>query len=145
MLVATKSEIAAVIALLNSPTDAKGQAWTEDTMGRALINLVTEMREERKTFGVVFELTPGVYIGYGPYATEAAARKAVPKIPMAQVTKRGAVFPVYGHSQAEAAYAKSDEPLPERSDFTIAREDAACFRRGWKGNVRDRDQYLPIT
>lgn len=134
-IIATKTEIAEVAALLQLGADSP------EDLARAVIRRLSEMREERKQYDVVFELTPGAYVSFGPYATDAAARKAIPKIPMAQVAKRCAVVVRYGQTSIDAGIAKADAPRESRFDIEIQRDQQA-FKRGWRGNIRDRDQYI---
>lgn len=135
MLRPSKSEIEAVSALL-----AEGDETPEALAYRA-IQLVESLRYERQTWIQVFELSPGVYMGYGPFATRAAAEKAVARQPMAQVARRGGFVPVLGPNQGELALAKADAEVPERGDFKIVREDAALYRRGWNGKQATRKQF----
>jgi len=132
----TKTEIQAVAATL-----AAG-AGSPEEMAEAVIQQVEMLRYERTQWISVFELSPGIYQGYGPYPTRAAAEKGIAKIPMAQVAKRGAMVPVLGPAVAEAGIDKADEPVHERTDFVLVREDAAAFRKGWRGKLADRHNYV---
>ena len=136
MLLPLKNEIEAVASLLMQGGESP------EELAKAVIHKLTEMRELRPVFGVVFELTPGAYVAYGPFATSGAARKAIPKIPMAQDSKRGAVFSMYGMAHVAQREAITDAPLQERGDFAIVKEDAAAFRRGWNGKLATRSQYV---
>jgi hypothetical protein len=131
-----KSEIESIAALL-----AAG-ASDPETLATEVIKRVEELRGERRQHFIVFELTPGVYQGYGGYATGDAARKAMPKFPMAQVARKAAVISVLGVDQAQRDLATADEPPAENSNFTLTREDGIAFKNGWRGAVRDRDRYL---
>ena len=139
MLRPLKREIEEIAALLNEPADSA------EEVAEKVIKKVEEIRGMREQWFTVFELSPGIYQGYGPFATRAAALKETPKIPLAQVSKRGAVMPMLGLSHVEQSIAKADEPPAERGDFALAREDAALFARGWRGNQRDRARYLPAS
>lgn len=136
MLLPLKTEIEAIASLLEQGGESP------EELAKAVINKLTEMRELRPTFGVVFELTPGAYVAYGPFATSAAVRKAIPKIPMAQDSKRGAVFSMYGMAHIAQRQAITDAPPEERGDFALVREDQAAFRRGWNGKLQTRSQYV---
>lgn len=137
MMVPLKGEVEAVANLL-----AQG-AENPTELAKNVIRLVEEIRGERQVWVSVFELSPGVYQGYGPYATKATAEKAAPKLPLAQIARRGAFVPLLGpaHAIAKAA-AAADAPPPERGDFALIREDAALIRKGWRGKNADRSKYL---
>ena len=135
MLRPLKIEIEAVKARLEA-----GAADSE-SLAYEIIQLVEQLRGERETFTLALRLSPGVFVGYGPYATAAAAMKAMPKTPMAQVAERGFVIATHGVAWPAAQLAKADMEQPDRGDFTIIREDAALFKRGWRGNTKDRAQY----
>lgn len=136
MLIATKREVDAIADLLMA-----GDSSPQD-LAKAVIRKVTELREERKVHALVFGLGPGVHMGFGPFATVDAAFNSVDKNPMAYIAKRAAVVPILGSSQTQAMRALADEPPTERSEFNVVREDALATKRGWRGNVRDRDKFL---
>lgn len=131
-----KSEITEIAALLEqgaeSPTD----------LAKQVVKRVYELAEERTTHVVVFELSLGVYQAYGPFPTRSRAEAAVGKIPMAQVARRGAHATLHGMRSVEAAMAAADVAPEVTGAFAIVREDAAAFRRGWKGRASDRSAFL---
>lgn len=137
MLVATKREVEAVAALLeqgaDSPTD----------LAKVVIRALTELREQRKTYALVFELGPRVYSGWGPFATIDAAFNSVDKNPMAYVATRAAVVPVQGPGTAREMLAAADAPAEQRGDWLEIELDKAAFRAGWKGSMRNRAAFLP--
>lgn len=136
MLRPSKAELDSIEAMLVAGAE------TPRALAEAVIKEVELQRQSRVQWVSVLELTPGVYQGYGMWATRLMAEKQLPKIPQAQSSRRGAFVPVLGMAAVDAALAKADEPPAERGDFRIAREDARAFRAGWKGNMRDRDRYL---
>lgn len=136
MLRPSKTEVEAVSALL-----AEGDE-SPDALAYRVIQMVEQLRYEREVWVQVFELSPGIYAGYGPYATRHMAEKAAPKQPIAQIARCGAFVPLLGPNRAEIARARADEPLPSRGDFALIREDAALFRRGWNGKQATRSQYV---
>ena len=123
MLRPSKVEIERVADLLEQGADSP------EALAESVIKLVEQLRQERQQWAVVFELTPGVYQGYGFWATKLMASKQMPKLPMAQVARRGGPVPILGQAAADAGLAKADEPPAERSDFKLAREDQQAFRR----------------
>lgn len=135
MLRPLKSEIEAIASMLTAGAESPEALATE------VIKKVEQLRGEREQWIIVFELSPGVYSGYGPCATRAEARKKMPNMLMAQLAKRAAVVPVLGLDSDEKCIAKSDAPLEERGDFKLVREDAAAFKRGWRGKQIDRHNY----
>lgn len=139
MLRPLKKEIDEIASLL--------EAGAEDasSLAESVIKRVEELRGERMQHFIVFELTPGVYQGYGPYATGSAAAKAMPKFPMAQIARKAAVIPMLGVEHAMRGLETADEPPAERAVFQLVREDAKAFKNGWKGNMRDRDKFLQPT
>lgn len=136
MLIATRAEVDAVAALLEQGAESPAE------LAKAVIKLVGELRSTRQHFVSVFELSPGIYQAYGPYATRAAAEKGVAKIPLAQIAKRGALVPVIGPNVAVDQLTAADEQTPDRGDFVICREDAKAFRRGWKGKQANRKDFV---
>ena len=135
MLRPLKVEIEAVKARLEA-----GAADSE-SLAYEIIQLVEQLRGERETFTLALRLSPGVFVGYGPYATAAAAMKAMPKTPMAQVAERGFVVATHGVAWPAAQLAKADTEQADRGDFTIVREDAALFRKGWAGDMKTRKAF----
>lgn len=115
-----------------SPTD----------LAKAAIKLVDELRSRRQHWVSVFEMSPGTYQGYGPYPTRAGAERALPKIPLAQVARRGAFIPIIGPGVAAEQLTAADEQTPDRGDFVVVREDRAAFKRGWSGKQIDRKNFL---
>lgn len=139
MLTATKREVEEVAALLEA-----GAASPED-LAKLVIKRITELREERKCYVLVMELTPGVYSGYGPFATISAAVDSTVKNPMAYIAKRAAVVPLAGHKPAVVSMEEvAAKPPTSRVDPEVAL-DREAFKRGWKGNMRDRGKYLQVV
>lgn len=133
-----KTEVEQMAALLEQGGDSPEELAVE------VIKQSFEFMAERITYAVTFELTPGVYQSYGPYPTRAAAEKAMPKLPMAQVANRGVYSMMLGPKVVSGQMAAADVDPKEstRSDFEICREDAQAFRNGWKGEVKHRDRFL---
>lgn len=130
-----KNEVEQVAALLERGAESP------EAMATEVIQLVELLRQSREQWITVLELSPGVYTGYGMYPTRAAAQKALTKIPMAQVSRRGAFVPVTGEAAIQAAAERSEAPRQERGDFEIEL-DRRAFKAGWKGNMRDRHKYV---
>ena len=131
-----KREIDEVAALLMQGADSP------EALAGEVIQLVERLRWERQTWTVVFELSPGVYQGYGPYSTRGMAEKSIPKNPMGQIARRGAIVPVHGESVALAGLEKADEPPSARGDWVAVYEDQRAFKAGWSGRERDKQQFL---
>jgi len=131
-----KGEVTEIAALLEqgaeSPTD----------LAKQVVKRVYELAEERTTHVVVFELSPGVYQAYGPFPTRSRAEAAIGKIPMAQVARRGAHATLHGMRSVDAAMAAADVPPEVTGAFALVKEDAAAFRKGWKGRMADRSHYV---
>lgn len=144
-LIATQAERKAVAELMNSAADAKGQQWTADSMAKAVIDLISDMREERKCYVLVLELTPGVYSGYGPFPTIDRAIDSTTSNPMAYIAKRAAVVPLMGHKPAKVSMEEvAARPPAPRIDPEVLLDQQA-FRRGWKGSVKDRARFLQVS
>lgn len=137
MLRPIKAEVEAIAAMLSAGAE------TPEDLAADVIREVERLRGEREQWFVVFELSPGVYSGYGPCATRAEARKRMPNLLMAQLSRRAAVVPVLGLDADAKCIAKSDAPIEDRGSFVLVREDAKAFKNGWRGNQRDRSSYLP--
>lgn len=137
MLLPTKRETDEIAALLEQGADSPVD------LAKAVIRRLGELREERTQWVSILEATPGVYFGYGMWPTKDAAKKALPKIPMAQFSTRGAFVPVKGMAAIDAAYAQVDEPLADRGDAFEIALDVQAFRNGWKGRVSERHKFLP--
>lgn len=139
MLRPSKTEIEAVAALLE-----QGAESPQD-MAHAVIQLVERLRGEREMFYTVVGLGPGNYVGEGPYATDHMARKgAVKNIWITEFKRPWGVVSVNSQEfnlrrQKEAA----DKPPSTRGDWTKVELDKAAFRAGWKGNMKDRAEFLP--
>lgn len=137
MLVPTKAEVEAVAALLeqggDSPTD----------LAKTVIKKLTELREERKTYALVFGLSGPAHVGFGPFATHDAAFNSVDKNPVAYIARRAAIVPIHGPSQTASMQALADEPPTPRGDWMEIELDKTAFANGWKGNMRDRAKFLP--
>lgn len=136
MLRPSKTEVTAIAALLEQGAESP------EALAEEVIKAVERLRHDREQWFTVFELNPGVYQGYGPYPTRNAAEKATPKIPMAQIARRGGFVPMLGPTVAERQLVEADAPPAERADFALVREDMQAKRAGWKGNQRDRSQFL---
>lgn len=136
MLVSTKKEVSAVADLLAQGGDSP------EELAKSVIKLITEMREERKTHALVFGLGPKVHVGFGPFATRDAAFNSVDKNPVAYIAKAAAIVPILGPSQTKAMYELADAPPAQRGDWTEIELDKRAFRNGWKGNMRDRSNFL---
>lgn len=139
MLLATKIEVDTIAALLEQGAESPKE------LAKVVIKTLTELREQRKFQVLIFELSPRVYTGFGPFSTTDQAFNSVDKNPMAYIAKNAAIVPVYGASQTKAMHELADAPPAERGDLTLVREDVRAFRNGWKGNVRDRDKFLQST
>ena len=137
MLLATKKEVDTVAALLEQGAESPQE------LAKAVIKRLTELREERKVYALVFGLAGTAHLGFGPFATIDAAFNSVDKNPVAYTAKRAAVVPIIGSSQTQAMWDKADEPPTERGDWSEIRLDQAAFKRGWRGNMRDRAKFLP--
>lgn len=127
-----KSEITAVAALLQ-----EGDESPEALAKQVLSLIYNQLYPQREVWQVIFELTPGVYAGNGPYPTRAAAMKDLPKLPFAQTCKRGVVA-----STKSGSIVSHDPPPADRGDFAVIREDARAFKNGWRGGKADRDRFL---
>lgn len=136
MLLPTKTETEAVAALL-----VEG-AETPEELAKAVIRRLTELREEREVYVQVLQWSPGVYSGFGPFPTRAAALKALPKNPVAQLAKLGAVVSMIGPSSFEQMRALAEEPPTSRGDFAVVRDDARAVKNGWRGKAAERQAYL---
>lgn len=136
MLRALKSHIEEMAALLEQGAD------TPKAMAEEVLKLAERLMGEREVWAVVFELSPGLYSGFGPYATQHMAKKAIPKLPIAQISRRGVVVPIKGPAYADVQWATAAESSAEKGDFRIVREDAELTKRGWKGSTKDRHLYL---
>lgn len=136
MLRPLKTEIEAIASMLTAGAESPEALATE------VIKEVERLRGEREQWIIVYELSPGIYSGYGPCATRAEARKKMPNMLMAQLSRRAAVVPVLGLDSDDKCIARSDAPPAERSDFALVREDVQARRKGWRGNVRDRHNYV---
>lgn len=134
-----KKDVEAVASMLEAGADSP------EALAKQVIKHVYEALETRVTHVVTFELSPGVYCTYGPYATRTAAETARTKIPMAQVARRGAVSSMVGPAMYAAQLEAADEVSADRGDFVIVREDAALFRKGWNGKQATRASFVART
>lgn len=98
------TEIKAIAALL-----AEGADSPED-LAKTVIRELDVLRTDRVTYTVVCEWVGPVLIGYGPYPTANAARKAVEqgKVPAARHGRNG-IVPVYAPRHAEQSIEQSGE------------------------------------
>lgn len=136
MLLATKKEVESISALL-----VEG-AETPDDLAKIVIRRLSELREERKTFALVFGLGPGVHAGFGPFTTRDAAFNSVDKNPVAHIASRAAVVPIIGSSRTADMLALADAPPTERGEFAVIREDVKARRNGWDGKERSKQRFL---
>lgn len=137
MLLANKREVEEISALLEQGADSPTE------LAKVVIKRMTELREERKFFALVFGMRGGAHLGFGPFATIDAAFNSVDKNPVAYTATKAAVVPIYGPSQTQAMWALADEPPISRGDFAIVREDAIAFKNGWDGKERTKRSFLP--
>jgi hypothetical protein len=136
MLRPLKAHVQEMAALLSQGADSP------EELAEEVLKLAERLQGEREVWAVVFELSPGLYSGFGPYATQHMAVKSIPKLPIAQIAKRGVVVPIKGPAYADVQFAKAAEPCAEKGDFRLVREDAELFRKGWKGNTKNRAEYV---
>lgn len=132
MLRPSKTEIEAVSDLLEQGADSP------ESLAHDVIQLVERLRGEREQWFAIYQMTPGVYQGYGPYPTRHMAHKQLPSNPMAQASKAAAVVPVLGTDykspkvrEMEAELASRETPV---SHWSLVREwvaDHPGVRPAW--------------
>lgn len=88
-------------------------------------------------YAVVYTAGPAMVLG--PFSTVVQASKAVHKYPAAEK-----FFLTHGNTAEglERVIREVDEPAAPKGDYDDIAADAALFRKGWKGNRKDRGQYV---
>jgi hypothetical protein len=140
-LLATKSEVEAIAALLVEGDE------TPEALAKKVIKTLSELREARKQYHLVVELSPGLYETEGPYPTRDAATKSAKKnLWVAHLGRKWAVASGYGQAHTLAQQKAAEEKPPNvRGDMAEVALDAQAARNGWKGKAADRQRYLTST
>lgn len=131
-----KTEITAVAELLEAGGDSP------ESLAKDVVTAVLKALDERTTWVVTFELSPGVYQSHGPYRTRSEAERMITKLPIAQVSTRCAVSRLVGQALVSKALTDADRESESRGDYRLVHEDALAFRRGWKGKEREKRNYV---
>lgn len=136
-LISTKTEIAEVASLLE-----RGASSPEE-LAKIVIKKITDMREDREQWFLVYMLSPGVHGAEGPFPTKAAAIKGAAKMPILGIASAYAAVPANGPSfNRRREQEAMDRPTASKIDPEV-KLDQQAFRNGWRGRAADRSQYLP--
>ena len=138
---ATQTEIEAIAALLVEGDE------TPEALAKRVIKTLSELREARKQYHLVVELSPGLYETEGPYPTRDAATKSTKKnLWVTHLGRRWAVASGYGQAHNLAQQKAVEEKPPNiRGDIAEVALDAQATRNGWKGKAAERQRYLTST
>lgn len=140
-LLATKAEVEAIAALLiEGDTDP-------EALAKRVIKTLSELREARKQYHLVVELSPGLYETEGPYPTRDAATKSTKKnLWVTHLGRKWAVASGYGQAHNLAQQKAAEEKPPNiRGDVAEVALDARATRNGWRGKAAERQRYLTST
>ena len=140
-LLATKAEVEAIAALLIEGDE------TPEALAKRVIKTLSELREARKQYYLVVELSPGLYETEGPYPTRDAATKSTKKnLWVTHLGRKWAVASGYGQAHNLAQQKAAEERPPNiRGDMAEVVLDGKAARAGWRGRAADRQRYLTST
>lgn len=140
-LLANKAEVEAIAALLVEGDE------TPEALAKRVIKTLSELREARKQYHLVIELSPGLYETEGPYPTRDAATKSTKKnLWVTHLGRRWAVASGYGQAHNLAQQKAAEEkPANIRGDIAEVALDVQATRNGWTGKAADRQRYLTST
>lgn len=131
----------AVVSLLESDQEWDGP----EEMAVALINELDRVRADKKSYVAVMQFGfagTSFYVGIGPFAGQKSAANEVSKHPAFREATKVAVVPMHTAEHVAAAIGDLDKQPALSGDWAVVREDAAAFKRGWKGKQADREKYL---
>ena len=131
----------AVVSLLESDQEWDGP----EEFAVAIINELDRVRADKTSYVSVmqFGFAGSVfYVGIGPFAGQKSAANAVAKHPAFREAAKVAVVPMSTPEHVAAAIGDLDAQPALSGDWAIVREDAALFKKGWKGKQIDRQKYL---
>lgn len=134
-----KHERAALVDLLENGAEG---VETPDDLADALAKTLDDLRAERITYVALFRFgreTSTFYTAIGPHATRGQAEKAVEKCGFEYTAYAiASCRSVEGHA---ALIAEVDAGTAPKGDFALVAEDAARFKRGWRGNRKNAKDY----
>lgn len=151
-----KTEIDALAAVLMTPlsefiSDKEAESHkdpeklAQTRMFTKAIEAVDRIRGERTYHMVVLRHGHGqatMYTGFGPYSTKSQAEKALEKLGTTMGYTAYAVVPTVNEHWITNLLDRLDAEPESKGDFAVVAEDAAARKRGWKGKLADRSQYV---
>lgn len=151
-----KTEIDALREVLMTPLESfvtereheeKGEEWAEKMAQKRMfsqaIKAVDKARGERTMWTVCLGFGPKWIECFGLYATQAQASKGREQMlaALGNLVLRSSVIPLKNeHGWAQMLEA-TEADSASRGDWSTVAEDAALFRKGWKGERKDRATY----
>lgn len=130
-----------------SRTQEKAEALAQTRMFTAALEAVDIARADRTYFMVVLRHGSAsvTYSGFGPYSTKDQAEKAAAQALAGMEITAYAIVPTRNHHGLGALFELADAPAAERSMWELVKQDGRAVKRGWRGNKRDRNQYLDAS
>lgn len=114
-------------------------AETPEVLVEMFVKKLDQLRGERGHLWYARVLTLENYGAIvGPFTTPKQAEKAANKL----TGKTAYVMPGWTAEGLEVHLANVDKPAKPQGDYAEIAEDAAAFKRGWKGNRKDRKDYV---
>lgn len=128
-------------------TQEKAETLAQTRMFTAALEAVDKARADRTFWMVVLRhgTVSVTYSGFGPYSTKDQAEKAATQALAGMEITAYALVPTRNHHGLQAVFEMADADPAERSMWEIVKQDARASKRGWRGNRRDRDQYLDAS
>ena len=123
----------------------KLEALAYKRMFTKAIEALDEARGGRTYYMVVLrhgEGTRTFYSGFGPYSTKPQAETAVSKLISTMDSTAYAVVPTRSEGGLANLLRELDSVAGTRGDYAIVADDARAFRKGWKGQNANRNQYV---
>jgi len=131
----------AVVSLLESDQEWDGP----EEFAVAIINELDRVRADKTSYVAVMQFGfegSVFYVGIGPFAGMKSAANEVAKHPAFREAAKVAVVPMNTPEHVAKVIGDLDKQPTLTGDWAVVREDAAAFKRGWKGKQADRKKYL---
>lgn len=132
-----KSEVKAITGLLTSPEE-----WdTPEALAKEIVKALDKARADR-TLYVGVMVFGGTDLACGPYSTANQAHKGLQQHPALSMAKASGVVPLNTQEGVQQIIEKVDTPPESKGDYAEVKKDAEAKRDGWKGQARNRHEFL---
>lgn len=153
----TKAELEALRGVLMTPleefvgdrdaatrTEDQLEALAQKRMFSQAVKAVDHLRGQRELYLVGIGFGPQWVQAFGPYPTRNKAEQAslVIRGALGNLVKVHGVMPLTGDTGWKRMLEEADEPPAVSGDYAEVATDAQAFRRGWKGESRERARYV---